>query len=141
MYLKSSPPPKDLSVSKVTVCICKSKLIVGEKLLKCHNDSCENGSYFHLSCLQYKRMPSNCKTTWLCQWCKCRGIQHEKPKPISLEKVHDVLITKVTIGQTEKYARSGEVTERDFALIKAKDGWMNDNTPGSGPVEKEKAND
>eukprot|EP00794_Sanderia_malayensis_P001230 gene1230-1353_t len=33
---------------------------------------------------------------------------------------------KVTIGQTEKYARSSEVTERDFALINAKDGCMND---------------
>ena len=116
--------PKDFLVSKETVCICKSKPVVGEKLLKCHNESCENGSYFHLPCLQYKRMPSNSKTTWLCQWCKCKGIQHEKPKPIS--SADDLSITKITIGQTEKYARSEEVTERDFALIKAEDGWMND---------------
>ncbi len=71
-------------------------------------------------------MPSNSKTTWLCQWCKCKGKQHEKPKPISSEKADDLSITKVTPGQAEKYARSGEVTDKDFALINAKDGWMND---------------
>ena len=119
-------PPKDLSVCKETVCICKSKPVEGEKLLKCHNDSCENGSYFHLPCLQYKIMPNNSKTTWLCQWCKCKDIKHEKSKAISSEKADNILITKVTVGQTEKYARSGEVAERDFALIKARDGWMND---------------
>ena len=51
-----------------SICICKAKPKVGEK--KCHSTNCQNGNFFHLQCLQYKRMPNNNKTTWVCSDCK-----------------------------------------------------------------------
>lgn len=53
-----------------SICICKAKPKAGEKLLKCHSTNCQNGFFFHLQCLQYKRMPNNSKTTWVCSDCK-----------------------------------------------------------------------
>ena len=56
-----------------TICICNAKPKPNEKLLKCHKiDGCKDGSFFHLECLGYKRMPNNCKTTWICTECKIK---------------------------------------------------------------------
>lgn len=52
------------------MCVCKSKPGESEKLLQCHNESCENGRFFHLNCLKYKRMPNNGQTTWICPSCR-----------------------------------------------------------------------
>lgn len=53
-----------------TICTCQKKAEANDKLLKCHNEQCSNGKYFHLSCMGYKRYPSNARTTWLCYVCK-----------------------------------------------------------------------
>ena len=53
-----------------SICICKVKPSENKKLLYCNNAKCNNGKYFHLSCLNYKRLPNNSKTTWVCHWCK-----------------------------------------------------------------------
>ena len=52
------------------ICVCHLKPKVNERLLKCHGDNCQNGKFFHLKCLDYKRMPNNSKTTWMCSCCK-----------------------------------------------------------------------
>ena len=53
-----------------SICVCGTKPSVNDKLLKCHSLDGQNGKYFHLNCLDYKRMPNNCQTTWLCSSCK-----------------------------------------------------------------------
>ena len=52
------------------ICVCHSKPRVNERLLKCHGENGQNGKFFHLNCLDYKRMPNNSKTTWMCRSCK-----------------------------------------------------------------------
>ena len=68
--MKESKGKKDSNVPNPAmrydfICVCKSKPSESEKLLHCHNESCENGRYFHLNCLKYKRMPNNGQTTWI----------------------------------------------------------------------------
>ena len=38
--------------------------------MKCMIENCENGLFFHMACLNYKRMPNNYKTIWVCPKCK-----------------------------------------------------------------------
>ena len=45
-------------------CTCKQKPLCLDKLLKCHNPSCQSGKFFHLPCLNFKQMPNNAMTTW-----------------------------------------------------------------------------
>lgn len=52
------------------ICVCGTKPSVNDKLLKCHSLDGQNGKYFHLNCLDYKRMPNYSQTTWLCSSCK-----------------------------------------------------------------------
>ena len=52
------------------ICVCHSKPKVNERLLKCRSESCQKGKFFHLNCLDYKRMPNNSQTTWMCSSCK-----------------------------------------------------------------------
>ena len=35
-------------------------------MIECHSEPCNNGKFFHMSCLNYKRMPNISKTTWQC---------------------------------------------------------------------------
>ena len=59
-----------------SVCICYKKPNMTDILLKCHNSNCKNGQFFHLHCLDYRRMPYNSQTTWMCSNCKvCRTYQ------------------------------------------------------------------
>ena len=60
----------DKALSLDSICICKSKPRSSDRLLECHSKDCLNGSFFHLDCLKYKRMPNNSKTTWVCNGCK-----------------------------------------------------------------------
>ena len=53
-----------------SICVCGTKPSVSDKLLKCHSLDGQNGKYFHLNCLDYKRMPNNSQTTCLCSSCK-----------------------------------------------------------------------
>ena len=41
-----------------------------DKLLECHSGNCKSGNFFHLTCLGYKKMLNNSKTTWQCNNCK-----------------------------------------------------------------------
>ena len=53
-----------------TVGTCKQKALRADTLLECHSDICQNGKFFHLQCLHYKRMPNNARTTWKFPACK-----------------------------------------------------------------------
>ena len=55
---------------KESICVCMAKPQNGDKLIECHSEPCNNGTFFHISCLNYKRMPNNAKTTWQCNGCK-----------------------------------------------------------------------
>ena len=46
--------------------MCGSSPKANERLLKCHSEDCKNGNFFHLNCLDYKRMSNNSQTTWMC---------------------------------------------------------------------------
>ena len=61
-----------------SICICNTKAAPTDRLLECHGVACEKGEFFHLSCLGFKRMPNNSKTTWQCEYCR--------PKPNSNSK-------------------------------------------------------
>ena len=63
-----SAPAEALSLSHI--CVCKAKAESNAKLLECHNVSCSNGKFFHLGCLNYKRLPNNSKSTWQCPACR-----------------------------------------------------------------------
>ena len=71
---KKLPEMKDQFLSQATklatICTCQKKAQANDKLLKCHNEQRSNGKFFHLSCMSYKRYPSNARTTWLCYNCK-----------------------------------------------------------------------
>ena len=41
---------------KGSICVCMRKPQNGDKLIECHSDSCSNGKFFHMSCLNYKRI-------------------------------------------------------------------------------------
>ena len=49
-----------------TICICKVKATMTDRLVECHGPNSTNGKFFHLQCLGLKRMPTNHKTTWRC---------------------------------------------------------------------------
>ena len=55
------------------ICVCNKKSLPSDKLLKCHNPLCENGQFFHLACLNFKRTPNKALTTWECMGCKSGG--------------------------------------------------------------------
>ncbi|CAB4037283.1 Chromatin modification-related YNG2 [Paramuricea clavata] len=62
----SSSEAMDLDI----ICTCKSKPCASDTLLKWLNKSCNNGKFFHLTCLKYKRMPNNSQTIWICPGCR-----------------------------------------------------------------------
>ena len=64
-------PDFDEAMKLQSICVCKAKPVVGEKLLKCHSQ-CQSGKFFHLKCLNYKRMPNNSKLYWVCKNCKVK---------------------------------------------------------------------
>ena len=61
---------KGRALSLDIVCICQAVPQQSEKLLECHSKDCQSGKFFHLTCLGYKKMPNNSKTTWKCTNCK-----------------------------------------------------------------------
>ena len=63
------------------ICICKTKPSTTEKVVECHGDNCENGKFFHLSCLGLNRMPNNYQTTWKCSECNKVATVHLATTP------------------------------------------------------------
>ena len=55
---------------KESFCVFMAKPQNGDKLIECHSEPCNDRKLFHMSCLNYKRMPNNAKTTWQCNGCK-----------------------------------------------------------------------
>ena len=94
-----------------SICIYKAKPTPTDKLVEYHGESCKNGTYFHLACVDLKRMPNNHRTTWKCPACKkvapaqatttsttCSSLSDSS----SSEDESDVVITKATQGETDK---------------------------------------
>lgn len=88
-----------------SICICKAKPIPEDKLVECHGESGKNGKYFHLACLDLKRLPNNHRTTWKCPACKkvapaqatnSSATCSSSSDFSSSEDESDVVITKVT---------------------------------------------
>lgn len=135
-----------------TICICKSKATLGEKLLECHGTDCKSGKFFHLNCLGFKRMPNNYKTIWQCAACK----QPDKlvsPPTTSTSSANDtspcvsapvpststscitsdsdsdseddVEIIKETVGQIDKQGTLANLSDSDYQIILDANGWLN----------------
>ena len=64
------------ALSLNSICICQAVPQQSDKLLECHSDDCQSGKFFHLTCLGYKKLLNNSKTTWKCTDCKTK---HAKP--------------------------------------------------------------
>ena len=112
-----------------SICICQSKPFPTDKLVECHGEGCKNGKFFHLPCLNLKRMPNNHRTTWKCSACK-KAI----PVPAttcssssgsdSSDDDIDVAITKVCEGETDKTGAFAQMTDSHFDLITSPTGWL-----------------
>ena len=120
---KKEEQPINLSVMRFdTICICKAKPCTDEKLLECHGASCQSGTYFHLACLRYKKMPKNSQPTWKCPSC-CKSSKVVK----SSKNSNDCVVTLVKNHvQTphEKCNPIGELTEEHFDVIRSPTGWL-----------------
>ena len=134
---RKSPKPTvvaDHAVMKHdSICVCKAKPTPTDKLVECHGESCTNGKYFHLSCLGLKRYPNNHRTTWKCPPCKkvtpaqandtsttCSSSSDSS----SGEDESDVVITKVTQGETDKTSELANLSDYHFDLIVNPTGWL-----------------
>ena len=86
---KNSSEIMGQALSLDSVCICQAVPQQSDKLLECHSKDCQSGKFFHLTCLGYKKMPNNSKTTWKCTNCK-----KSNAKPF-----HDKSAVPVSTGQ------------------------------------------
>ena len=123
------------------------KPLENEKLLCCNNAKCDNGKYFHLSCLNYKRPPNNSKTTWVCHWCKASMMQEtssnskqkigqkqqcdnqlevaaEAERLLKESSDDFVEFLDVNFLESEKFAPLANLTDKEFDLIKSDMGWL-----------------
>ena len=98
-----------------SVCVCKKKAVQSERLLECHNNQCQNGQFFHLDCMHYKRMPNNA-ARWLCPVCKVR------PRQFSANE--EVLITGISTGASEKFAELSNLTDQHYRTIQSPTAWL-----------------
>ena len=119
-----SVPNPAMSYMYDFICLCKSKPSESEKLLHCHNESCENGRYFHLNCLKYKRMPNNSQTTWICPPC-CKKVKVTCPhKGDDDDDDDDVTFIQTLNTPTEKYKSMMSLGDNEFNLISSPTGWL-----------------
>ena len=116
-----------------SICICKTKPSTTEKVVECHGDNCENGKFFHLSCLGLNRMPNNYQTTWKCSECNKVATVHSattlakycsSSDSSSGEEESDISIIKVTHGSSDKSSPLGNLTDSHFDLILSPTGWL-----------------
>ena len=119
--MKESKEKKDPNVPNPAMsydfsCVCKSKPSESEKLLHCHNESYENGRYFHLNCLNYKRMPNNSQTTWIGPSCR-KKVKVRRP-----HKDDDVTFIQTLYTPTEKYKSLMSLGDNEFNLISSPTG-------------------
>ena len=133
-----------------SICICNTKATSTDRLLECHGTACENGTFFHLSCLGLKRMPNNSKTTWQCQVCRTKAkpnskfvklttstssATHASPatpmatdSPVSSDSNSDsedeISITKETTGTVDKFGALATLDDSDYDIINDPSGWL-----------------
>ena len=116
-----------------SICICKAKPTPTDKLVECHGESCKDGKYFHLKCLDLKRMPNNHRTTWKCPACKKSAPAQAATTPTtcsswsdssSSEDESDVVITNVAHGEADKTSALANLTDYHFDLIINPTGWL-----------------
>ena len=67
---KNSSEIMGRALSLESVCICQAMPQQSDKLRERHSKDFQSGKFFHLTCLGYKKMPNNSKTTWKCTNCK-----------------------------------------------------------------------
>ena len=53
-----------------SVCLCKQKANTFDKLVECHNSSCQSGKFFHLECINLKRRQITAKQHGCAQFAK-----------------------------------------------------------------------
>lgn len=116
-----------------SICICKAKPTPADKLVECRGESRTNGRYFHLACLDLERLPNNHRTTWKCPACKkvapaqannTSTTWSSSSDSSSSEDESDVVITKVTHGETDKTSALANLTDYYFDLIVNPIGWL-----------------
>ena len=136
------------------ICLCSKKVPAAQikTLLKCLNQNCTNGKYFHLECLGLKRKPNNYKTKWLCN--NCRVSSSSQPVPIDVVipthessssqpvPINDVISSSNQPEETrdffythdshdlniKRYPQWVKLTEKHFGIIagRLEGGWLDD---------------
>ena len=119
---KKGPSAPNPAMSFDFICMCKSKPNESEKLLQCQSESCENGRFFHLQCLNYKRMPNNSQTTWTCPSCRKKG-KVTRPQKDDVDN-DDVTFIQTLYTRTEKYKSLMSLGENEFSIISSPTGWL-----------------
>ena len=133
-----------------SICICNTKATPTDRLLECHGTACENGNFFHLSCLGLKRMPNNSKTTWQCEDCRPKpksnskvvklttstsSATHASPvtpmvTPLTVasdsnsDSEDEISITKETRGTVDKFSALANLGDSDYDIINDSSGWL-----------------
>ncbi|EDO41537.1 predicted protein [Nematostella vectensis] len=111
-----------------TICICKTKANVDDKIIKCQSKECKSRQFFHLSCLGYKRRPNNSKTSWMCNYCRANGTTDQATTPkedqLLCDIDLDIDITKVAEKKSEKFAPLGTLNDEHYNEIMSPDGWL-----------------
>ena len=111
-----------------SICVCQQKASKDDRLLKCTIENCENGLFFHMACLNYKRMPNNYKTIWVCPKCKLDKKTRTESKSKSLlqdtcsdmnpvDKT-DVLQSGALCGDNELFDNyENDITDNDIVFL------------------------
>lgn len=115
-----------------TICICKVKATTADRLVECHGSNCTNGKFFHLQCLELKRIPTNHKTTWRCYIYRTTIKTNVAPPTTSTPTTcssfedDDDAVTVVTTGQgnQNKTGALATLTQDHFDLICNPRGWL-----------------
>ena len=110
------------------ICLCKQKANKTDRLVHCHNSSCQNGKFFHLAYLNLKRMPNNSKTTWLCPTCKKGTARNGQVLTsnwsISTDDIEFVKKVTNNTPATNKCQSLGKLTQFEFDIIASPNGWL-----------------
>ena len=73
-----------------------------DKLIQCHKQQCPNVTYFHLSCMGYKRYPDNARTNWICPECKVQGNKLATSAPTNAINPDEKTLDDISLSDLEK---------------------------------------
>ncbi|KAI8519156.1 hypothetical protein Bbelb_024130 [Branchiostoma belcheri] len=127
---RSTAPQKALSLQ--SVCVCQKTPLQTDKLLECHNNGCESGKFFHLTCINYKRMPNNASTTWVCSDCKRKLRSNNMSSTCSstdnipsVFEEEEVTVTGVSVNKNvDRFGQMCNMTDHHYGLIMDPVGWL-----------------